>query len=140
MTDTADDVVLHDLVPTAEPSRTGPAARWTVGIAIAALLAAGGFALAYLQPQANTPEEAVRSLVTAITDEDVLGALDALAPSERDLLRDTLVDVTGELRRLDVLDDDADLSGVRGVDAVAVDCGHVAASVGRDRAGAASRE
>ena len=80
------------------------------------MLAAGGFALAYLMPQANTPEDAVRNLVTAINEEDVLGALDALAPSERDLLRDTLVDVTGELRRLDVLDDGADLNGVRGID------------------------
>lgn len=113
----SDDVVVHDLLPEAAsssgPSRTS---RWLAGIAVAGLLAAGGFAIAYLLPEANSPEEAVRGLVTAIADEDLLGALDAVAPSERDLIKGTIVDVADELRRLEVLDEDADLSGVQGVD------------------------
>jgi hypothetical protein len=109
-----------DIVPLPEPEPAEPPRRRSslavVAVAIVALLGAGGFALAYLQPDANTPEEAVRSLVEAVADEDVLGALDALAPSERELLKDTVVDVAEELRRLDVLSEDADLSGIDGVD------------------------
>jgi hypothetical protein len=109
-----------DIVPLPEPEPAEPPRRRSslavVAVAIVALLGAGGFALAYLQPDANTPEDAVRSLVEAVADEDVLGALDALAPSERELLKDTVVDVAEELRRLDVLSEDADLSGIDGVD------------------------
>ena len=106
-----------DLLPETEPiRRRTPGGVVLAAVSIVALLGGALFAVVYLRPDANTPEDAVREMIGALTDEDVLGALDALAPAERDLLRDTVVDVVDELRRLEVLDDDADLSGIDGVD------------------------
>ena len=97
-----------------------PRARSRVGlvVAVAVLLIAGLASISYVSGGrgSNSPEDAVSALSAAISDEDLLGVLDALAPSERDILRDTVDDVTKELRRLDVVDDDVDLSGVDGVD------------------------
>jgi hypothetical protein len=67
---------------------------------------------------AATPEEAGLALLTALENEDVLGIIDVLLPGERETLRDPVTDLTDELRRLEVLSDEADLSAVSGVDLV----------------------
>lgn len=97
-----------------------PRTRSRVGLVVATvvLLIAGVVSVAYLAGGggSSTPEDAVSKLASAVSAEDLLGVLDALAPSERDIFRDTVEDVTDELRRLDVLDDDVDLSAIDGVD------------------------
>lgn len=97
-----------------------PRARSRVGLVVATvvLLTAGVVSASYVAGGggSSSPEDAVSKLASAVSDEDLLGVLDALAPSERDILRDTVEDVTEELRRLDVLDDEVDLSAIDGVD------------------------
>lgn len=96
-----------------------PAARmiplWS---AIVALLAGSFYGMVTLGSGdgAASGEEAVRKLFTAIADEDVLGALGAIVPAERDAAVGGLQDMVSEAKRLDLLDDDASLSGIRGVD------------------------
>ncbi len=46
----------------------------------------------------------------------MLGVVDVLSPGERDVFRDPLVDLVGELTRLEVLSPDADLSRILGLD------------------------
>ena len=110
-----------DIVPVPEPAEPEPepqkpVSRTALVLAVVALLVGGGLAIAYLAPQSNTPEDAVREMAQAVSDEDVIGMFDALAPSERRLVKDFVVDMAGELTRLEVFDDDLDLSGIDGVD------------------------
>jgi hypothetical protein len=67
---------------------------------------------------APTPEQAGLDLLTAIENEDVLGAIDVLLPGERETLREPVTGMIDELRRLEVLSSDADASAVAGVDIV----------------------
>jgi hypothetical protein len=113
--------MIGDLLPESLPepeAEERPSRRplAVLAVAVLALAGAGVFALSYLGGGSNTPEDAVRSMASAISDEDLLGVIDALAPSERDVLRGSVEDVSTELRRLKVLDDDVDLSGIDGVD------------------------
>jgi hypothetical protein len=109
---------LHDILPEPQPvpaSRPGRIAALWVGIL--ALLAGGVFGAFYLAGEdEGTPEEAVQKMLDAIADEDVLGVLAALPPSERDPLRDNLPAMADELRRLEILSADFDLEKVRGID------------------------
>jgi hypothetical protein len=70
------------------------------------------------QGGAATPDEAGLALLTAFENEDVLGMIDILLPGERETLRDPATELTEELRRLEVLSDEADLGAVSGVDVV----------------------
>jgi hypothetical protein len=89
-----------------EPPRSSKRAKVAVAaLSVAALLAGGGFAAIALTGAssdggAGSPEEAVAALMGAIASEDSLGALDALAPAERNLVLDAFTDVPAELRRL----------------------------------------
>jgi hypothetical protein len=67
---------------------------------------------------AATPEQAGLDLLTAIENEDVLGAIDVLLPGERETLREPVTDLIDELTRLEVLSSTADPSSVSGVDIV----------------------
>jgi hypothetical protein len=67
---------------------------------------------------AATPEQAGLDLLTAIENEDVLGAIDVLLPGERETLREPVTDLIDELTRLEVLSSTADPSSVAGVDIV----------------------
>jgi hypothetical protein len=92
----------------AEPEhRRGPgfAAALAV-VAVLALVAGTTFALGSLtRPDgADSPEAAVRVLFDALDREDALGVLTALAPSERDVIRQPVLDVVAELQRVGVLD------------------------------------
>jgi hypothetical protein len=85
---------------------------------VIALLAAALFAVANLAGSegSKSPEDAVRALFTAAGNEDVLGGLATLAPSERGMFSDDLLGILDELKRLEVLSDDFDAGKVAGVD------------------------
>ena len=111
-----------------EPRAPAPRTR-SPGVVIAAVvggaaIAAGAvFGVTRLTSDDNgggaaTPEEAGLALLTALENEDVLGMIDVLLPGERETLQDPVTDLTDELRRLEVLSDEADLSAVSGVDLV----------------------
>ena len=103
------------------PSRS----KWLVGGAAVALLAvgaAGVFAVSGLRGASNggaaSPDELGLALLSALENEDVLGAVDVLIPGERDVFRDPLVDLVSELTRLEVLSPDATLTKIAGLDVV----------------------
>jgi hypothetical protein len=88
-----------------------------------AIIAAGTFAVTRLTGDsaaggADSPEAAGEAFLAAIDDEDVLGMIDVLLPGERETLRGPASDLAEELTRLEVLSDDATLSGIDGVDLV----------------------
>lgn len=113
-----DDLTRHDILPETQPlPRRQASAVVALWIGVLALLAGGVFGAVFLAGEdEGTPEQAVQRLFDAIADEDVLGVLAALPPSERDPLRDNLPDIADELERLGILSDDFDLGKVRGVD------------------------
>lgn len=81
------------VAPTAPPRRS----RRVAVIAAVAIVLVGGLATVMLVKRQGgqtygSPETAVRSFVEAITKRDVLGAVEALAPAERDLAVDVLDD------------------------------------------------
>lgn len=104
--------------PAPGPDRPRRGAKVAVAAGLAVALVAGVLALANLTSSGGTgtPEDAVRKLVEAVAAEDMLGALEALVPAERAVLRDRVVDLAGELGRLGILDDKVDLGHVPGAD------------------------
>lgn len=90
-------------------------------VGVAAVLAAGTFAFTQLRSNdsdggAASPEAVGQQLVTALDNEDILGAVDLLLPGERETFRQPMLDLVDELTRLQVTDDSADLSKVGGID------------------------
>ena len=82
-------------------------------------LLAGAFGVASLTGSdgAGSPEAAgARTCSTAISEEDAIGVLQALAPSEREILVPVLQRFGAELDRLRVASDDLDLQRLEGVD------------------------
>ena len=105
------------------PRRRSPGVVIAAVVGGAAIAAGAVFGVTRLTSDDNgggaaTPEEAGLALLTALENEDVLGMVDVLLPGERETLRDPVTDLTEELRRLEVLSDEADLSAVSGVDLV----------------------
>jgi len=110
-----------EVVPSDAPSPRRSRGKVAVGVVgVVALVGAGVFAVSRLSGDeaggAETPEEAVELLFTAVDAEDVLGAIDVLLPAERDTLREPAEQFFDEMRRLDVLSEDADPTSVGGVD------------------------
>jgi hypothetical protein len=89
-------------------------------VAVLAVGAAGVFAVSRFNGAtaggAGDPTELGTQLLTAIENEDVLGMVDVLAPGERDLFREPMIDMVNELVRLEVLAPEADLAKIAGVD------------------------
>jgi hypothetical protein len=90
-------------------------------VGVSALVAAGAFAVVKITGTdaaggAASPEEVGTALTTALDNEDFLGVIDLLLPGERDTFREPLIDLVGNLRRLELLSDEADLSKIRGLD------------------------
>lgn len=116
-----DDVTLEVVV--VDTAVVSPRSPWLLLSRIGAVLAvaaAGTFAVSSLSGSpdggASTPEELGLMFLTALDNEDVLGAVDVLIPGERDVFRDPLVDLISELIRLDVLSGDANLSRILGLE------------------------
>lgn len=117
---TATDVPAGDPSP---PAPRRPRSKLAVAGGVAAVLAlglAGLFAVQRFSGEdaggSATAEELGRDLMAAIEAEDVLGVIDTMLPGERESLGDPFVDMVGELRRLEVLADDTDLSRLLGLD------------------------
>lgn len=100
-------------------SGAGAIAR-VVAACVAALLVAGGAVLAFgaltAEGGAETPEAAWEQALQALNDEDVVALAEIMEPSERETLFEAGFDFVDELTRLDVLDDDIDLSALEGID------------------------
>ncbi|MEP7046291.1 MAG: hypothetical protein ABI949_06425 [Ilumatobacteraceae bacterium] len=111
------------VVASSRPARRGR--RAGVIAAVTALIGAGGFTTyAFLgagnDGGASTPEEAVSTFVSAVEHEDVLGVIDVTMPEEVGALRSALDSTTADAKRVDLLSDDFNANGVKGVD-VSVD-------------------
>ncbi len=111
---------------TSEPTPAPPKKRSggriaVVVVAVLAVLAGGVFAVSALtggsdeEGGAKDPQTAVQDLFDAVSKSDALGTLDSLAPSERGALKDPVVDMVDQLKRLQILADDFDLSSIGGV-------------------------
>ena len=88
---------------------------------VVVLLGAGTFAVAQISSNdssggAASPKELGDKLMQTLDNEDVLGAVDLLLPGERDTFRQPMIELVDELRRLQILDDSADLHKVGGID------------------------
>lgn len=108
----------YPVVETQAAERSGPGRMAALWIGVAALLGASLFAVINLTSSdgPSSPEAAVNKLFEAASNEDVVGALEALPPSERDAMKDDLLGILGELSRLDILAKDFDAASISGVD------------------------
>jgi hypothetical protein len=115
-------VHLPDEVPVVAVDRpTGRARRVGVIAAVTALIGAGGFTTYSFLGAADsggaaTPEEAVTTFVSAMEHEDVLGMIDVTLPEEVGALRAAIDSVTTDAKRVGLLADDFNASGVGGID------------------------
>ena len=106
-----------ETLPVPEPVPPGRRPLTIVGlvIGIAALIGAAVFAAFAVGGDEGSPESAVNKLIDAVNREDVLGAMEALPPGERDSLKGSVSDLSGQLERLEILSSDFDLSGLKGI-------------------------
>lgn len=116
--------------PSVESVSVGPVvaeaavgSRWvakSVALIAALVLIGGGGFLAFNAGSAtggaDTPAEALESMLMALSSGDLLAASELIEPSERDTLIAAGFDLADELVRLEVLADDLDLSSLRGID------------------------
>ena len=86
------------LAPGAQPPRRSRGKMIGALVGVIAILGAGTFAFTQLRSNdssggASKPEEVGNKLVTALGNEDVLGAIDLLLPGERDTFRQPMIDL-----------------------------------------------
>jgi hypothetical protein len=102
--------------PPPAPSKRGRVVA--VSVALVALVAGGVATALALSDRggggASSPTGAAERLVGALEDNDILGTIDALAPSERAVVRDQLQAYTAEGVRLGVFKEGLDLGKVPG--------------------------
>ncbi|MGH2784519.1 MAG: hypothetical protein ACRDJ1_04620 [Actinomycetota bacterium] len=99
--------------------RRRPAAYLAVLIGLVAMAGGAVFfarSLGSAEGGADTPVAAVQRLFDALGNEDALGMLETLLPSEREELSGPIQDLTRELGRLGILSDDVDLGSIQGVE------------------------
>jgi hypothetical protein len=116
----------NDDAPTATVVPTGTAGKRSKGkvvgglIAVVALVGAGGFAVSKIvagdEGGAANPTEVGTRLMDSLAAEDALGVVDLLLPGERDMFRQPLIDYVDHLKRLEIVDETADLGKIGGVD------------------------
>jgi hypothetical protein len=90
-------------------------------VGVTALVAAGAFAVVTITGNdddggAASPTEVGNQLTTALDNEDVLGVIDLLLPGERETFREPIIETFDNLRRLEILADEASLSDIGGID------------------------
>lgn len=100
------------------PTKKSRSKVGVVAVALGVLATLGGavFAATQIAGDEGSPEKAVEKLLDAVSQEDVLGALEAIPPSERDSLKGGVTDIFEQAKRLQLLSDDADLGKLAGVD------------------------
>ena len=101
------------------PPRRNPATYVAVLIGLVAMAGGAVFfarSLGTAEGGADTPVAAVQRMFDAIEDEDALGVLESLLPSERDTLSDSVQTVAEELGRLGILREDLDLGSIEGIE------------------------
>lgn len=90
--------------------------------AVVAVGAAGTFAAVQVTGGggggADSAEAVGTEFLAALENEDVIGLLDLLLPGERETLKQPAIDIVDELSRLEVLDPDASLAEIGGLDIV----------------------
>ncbi len=91
-------------------------------IAVVALVGAGGFAITKIvagnDGGAASPTEVGTRFMDALGAEDALGVVDLLLPGERETMRQPLIDLVDNLKRLEIVDSTARLDKVGGLDIV----------------------
>ena len=106
-------------VPETTPGHRGRV-RAIVAATTAVAVLAGGIAFGVSRlasaDGAASPEAAVRQFFDAITKRDMVGVLDALPPGERESIKEPLLEMTTELKRLGVLSSTLELTNVSGLD------------------------
>ncbi|HEX2576171.1 MAG TPA: hypothetical protein VHK88_07460, partial [Aquihabitans sp.] len=92
--------------------------RRLVAALVALAVVAGGFGIVALSAGdgADSPEAAVEAMFDAIDQEDVIGVLEALDPTERDILRPAIEETGEEAKRVELASPDLDLREVQGFD------------------------
>lgn len=94
-------------------------------IAVVALVGAGGFAITKMvagnDGGAASPTEVGTRFMDALGAEDALGVVDLLLPGERETMRQPLIDLVDNLKRLEIVDSTARLDKVGGLDVVFAD-------------------
>jgi hypothetical protein len=104
-----------------EPVKSGRRGKITAAAVVVVVVVAGALVSAVAfrdkgsQAGASSPQDAVRLVVNDLTKSDVLGVLDDLPPAERNALRDSFNDEVSQLKRLNVLNSNADPGKVSGV-------------------------
>lgn len=115
-----ESIVTPDGAPPAAPRKRSKMVVAGAVAAVGALGLAGLFAVQRFSGEAaggaDTADELGLDLLAAIENEDVLGVIDTMLPGERDALGDPFVEMVGELKRLEVLSADTDLSKLIGLD------------------------
>lgn len=104
---------------------SGRGRRFGVIAAVTALVGAGSFTTysflgASSDGGAATPQEAVTAFVSALEHEDILGMIGVTLPEEVSALRAAVDSISADAKRVDLLGDDFDAAGVKGLD-VSVD-------------------
>jgi hypothetical protein len=109
-----DDAVLAP-APPAVPRRRRAGLTAAAGVLVIATL---GFAVTDLTSSdgAASPEAAVQAFFDAVGDEDVIGVIESLEPSERRIVMRSVREVQAQAERLELSDPDVDLRSVPGVD------------------------
>ncbi len=115
-----DDAATATVVPTSKPITRSRGKVVGGLLAVVALVGAGGFAIGKIvagdDGGAANPTEVGTRLMDALEAEDALGVVDLLLPGERDMLRQPLVDLVDNLKRLEIVDSTASLDKVGGLD------------------------
>lgn len=88
-------------------------------VAVIALVAAGigtyFFAFRGADAGAASPRDAAISLISNLSNNDAVGLFDGLAPAESSVIKDHMQETMEQLKRLDVLKDDAKADQITGV-------------------------
>ena len=116
-----DDLLPLSPAPAATPPRRGARGWAAMAVASAVVLVGAGtgaslvLAGAGASGGASSPAAAVQQMIDALNKSDVIGALDNLAPGERNALEPGLEDIFGQLKRMGVLSTAADINDITGL-------------------------
>ncbi|HEX9682707.1 MAG TPA: hypothetical protein VGA13_06465 [Acidimicrobiales bacterium] len=104
--------------PTPSTVRSGISNGRLFGLLLGvAILAGGGFLAANIVGGGGDgPTKAVDRLFQATSDEDLLGAMAAIDPREREAIQPGVEGIADELGRLGIVSDALDLNGIAGID------------------------